>query len=60
MTLDGGHWTMTREDPDMHQRFIADIETDRIRGRWEASDDQGNTWRKDFHLTYERTQAKSV
>jgi hypothetical protein len=55
MTFDGGHWTMTREDPDMHQRFIADVETDRILGRWEASEDQGKTWRKDFDLTYERT-----
>jgi hypothetical protein len=55
MIFDGGHWTMTREDPDMHQRFIADVETDRILGRWEASDDQGKTWRKDFDLTYQRT-----
>src|SRR5690349_10849684 len=39
MTFDGGHWTMTREDPDMHQRFIADLEPDRILGRWEASED---------------------
>jgi hypothetical protein len=23
MTFDGEHWTMTREDPDLHQRFIA-------------------------------------
>jgi hypothetical protein len=55
MVFDGGHWTLTREDPDMHQRFIADVETDRILGRWEASEDQGKTWRKDFDLTYERT-----
>jgi hypothetical protein len=54
MIVDGGHWTMTREDPDMHQRFIADVEADRILGRWEASEDQGKTWRKDFDLTYER------
>ena len=54
MTFDGEHWTMTREDPDFHQRFIADVETDRIRGRWEASEDQGKTWRKDFDLTFER------
>jgi hypothetical protein len=54
MTFDGGHWTMTREDPDFHQRFIADVEKDRIRGRWEASEDQGETWRKDFDLTFER------
>ncbi len=54
MTFDGERWTMTREDPDLHQRFIADIEKDRILGRWEASGDQGKTWRKDFDLTFER------
>jgi hypothetical protein len=54
MTFDGGHWTMTREDPDFHQRFIADVEKDRIRARAEASEDQGKTWRKDFDLTFER------
>jgi hypothetical protein len=55
MVFDDGHWTMAREDPDFHQRFIADVETDRIRGRWEASEDAGTTWRKDFDLTFERT-----
>jgi hypothetical protein len=55
MTFDGERWTMTREDPDFHQRFIADVERDRILGRWEASEDQGATWRKDFDLTFERT-----
>jgi hypothetical protein len=54
MTFDGGRWTLTREDPDMHQRFIAEVEQDRILGRWEASEDQGKTWRKDFDLTFER------
>jgi hypothetical protein len=54
MTFDGGRWTMTRENPDMHQRFIADVGGNRILGRWEASDDQGATWRKDYDLTYER------
>lgn len=54
MTFGGGQWTMTREDPDFHQRFVADVEKDRIRGRWEASDDAGTTWRKDFDLTFER------
>jgi hypothetical protein len=54
MTFDGRDWTMTREDPDFHQRFIAEVEQDRINGRWEASDDQGATWRKDFDLTFER------
>ncbi|MGH9209288.1 MAG: hypothetical protein ACRD2C_01255 [Acidimicrobiales bacterium] len=55
MTFDGRHWTLTREDPDFHQRFIADVEQDRITGRWEASEDEGRTWRKDFDLVFERT-----
>jgi hypothetical protein len=54
MTFDAGHWTLTREDPDSHQRFVADVELDRILGRWEASEDAGATWRKDFDLTFER------
>jgi hypothetical protein len=54
MTFDGERWTMTREDPDLHQRFVADVAADRILGRWEASEDQGRTWRKDYDLTFER------
>jgi hypothetical protein len=56
MTFDEARWTLSREDPDMFQRFIADVEVDRISGRWEASDDQGATWRKDFDLVFERVQ----
>jgi hypothetical protein len=56
MTFDGKHWTLSREDPDFHQRFIADIEQDRITGRWEASEDEGRTWQKDFDLLFERAQ----
>jgi hypothetical protein len=54
MTFDGGHWTMTREDPYFHQRFLAAVEKDRIFGRWQASEDAGKTWRKDYDLTFER------
>lgn len=54
MTFDGGRWRLAREDPDMFQRFVADVEGDRITGRWEASDDQGATWRKDFDLVFDR------
>jgi hypothetical protein len=54
MTFGGGHWTMSRADPDFHQRFVADVAEDRILGRWEMSEDQGRTWRKDFDLTFER------
>ncbi|WP_304451959.1 hypothetical protein [Nocardiopsis sp. YSL2] len=54
MTYDAVGWTMSREDPDFHQRFVATVEQDAVRGRWEASDDQGHTWRKDFDLTFVR------
>jgi hypothetical protein len=54
MTFADGSWTMSREDPDFHQRWISTIEPDRIVGRWEASGDQGSTWRKDFDLIWDR------
>ena len=54
MTFGDGQWTLTREDPDFHQRFIATVADDRIDGRWEASEDAGATWRKDFDLIFER------
>jgi hypothetical protein len=56
MTFDDSHWILSREDPDMFQRFIADVGVDRIAGRWEASEDQGSTWRKDFDLVFERLE----
>jgi hypothetical protein len=58
MTYADGRWILNREDPDFYQRFIADVEPDRIAGRWEASEDQGATWRKDFDLLYERAPGK--
>lgn len=54
MTFGDGEWRTLREDPDFHQRFVATVTPDRIDGRWEASDDQGATWRKDFDLIFER------
>lgn len=54
MTFDGENWSLIREDPDFYQRFIANVSARRIEGRWEASDDQGTTWRKDFDLIFER------
>jgi hypothetical protein len=52
MTFADGEWTLDREDPDFHQRFIATVNGDRIDGRWEASEDSGTTWRKDFDLIF--------
>jgi len=49
MTFTGRDWTLFREDPDFHQRFVASVSADRIQGRWEASEDDGATWRKDFY-----------
>lgn len=57
MTFGGGEWTLRREDPDFHQRWTATVEPDRIAGRWEASEDGGATWRKDFDLTWVRGAA---
>ena len=54
MTFTGDSWTLTREDPDFHQRFVARVEPDRIVGHWDASEDAGTTWRKDFDLTFDR------
>ena len=54
MTFGGGEWRMERADPDFHQRFIATVEPDRILSRFEASEDEGRTWRKDFDMIFER------
>lgn len=54
MTFADGEWTLAREDPDFHQRFIATVARDRIDARFEASEDAGVTWRKDFDLIFER------
>lgn len=57
VTFDDERWTMSRSDPDFHQRFIGEVETDTISGRWEASEDEGRTWRKDFDLTFRRIRS---
>ena len=57
VTFTGDNWTMLREDPDFHQRFAASVTRDRIDGCWEASEDRGATWRKDFDLIFERVDA---
>ena len=54
MTYADGEWRMWREDPDFHQRFVASVTPDRIQARFDASEDAGSTWRKDFDLTFER------
>ena len=58
MSFTGDDWALHREDPDFHQRFVARVSADRIEGRWDASEDQGATWRKDFDLIFERTATR--
>lgn len=48
--------SLLREDSDFHQRFEAQISEDRIEGRWEASEDEGKTWRRDFDLLFEQSR----
>jgi hypothetical protein len=59
-TFVDGEWTMSREDPDFHQRFFATVARDRIEGHWDASDDVGVTWRKDFDLFFDRIVPTTV
>jgi hypothetical protein len=54
MTFGDGQWAFLREDPDFHQRFVATVEQDRIVARADASEDGGQTWRKDLDLIFER------
>jgi hypothetical protein len=54
VTVAEGEWMLLREDPDFHQRFVATLTPNRIEGRWDASDDGGASWRKDFDLIFER------
>jgi hypothetical protein len=54
MSFGDGRWDMVREDLDFHQRFVATVAPDSIEGHWDASDDEGRTWRKDFDITFDR------
>ena len=54
MTYAGGEWTLLREDPDFHQRIVMRVAPDRIDLRADASDDAGQTWRKDLDYIFER------
>lgn len=56
MQLTENHWILSREDPDFHQRFVGEVEANRILGAWDASEDSGKTWHKDFDLIFERTR----
>jgi hypothetical protein len=56
VTLEDGIWTMSRTDPDFHQRLLGRVEGDRMVGQTDMSEDQGKTWRKDFDLIFERAR----
>jgi hypothetical protein len=54
LVLDDEGWSMSRADPDFHQRLNGRLEGDRMVGTADASEDEGATWRKDFDLIFER------
>jgi hypothetical protein len=56
MGFDAGVWTLSRQDPDFHQRFTGRLSEDgsTISAAWELSDDGGSRWQHDFDLSYER------
>jgi hypothetical protein len=57
MEFSDSGWSLLREDPDFYQRFTGEFQgDDRIHGAWEASEDEGRTWRKDFDLIFERSR----
>lgn len=60
MEFTDSNWSLLREDSDFHQRFEAEVFDNRIVGAWEASEDQGSTWRKDFDLLFERASGDST
>jgi hypothetical protein len=53
MTFADGEWTLLREDPDFHQRIVIRVAPDRIDMRADASDDAGETWRKDLDYIFQ-------
>jgi hypothetical protein len=53
-TFGEGVWTLVREDPDFHQRIVMRVQPDRIDMRADASDDAGQTWRKDLDYIFAR------
>ena len=56
MTFVEDKLSLLRQDPDFHQRFIATVTPARIDGHWDASDDGGATWRRDFDVILERAE----
>jgi len=54
MSFGDGEWSISREDPDFHQRVISTVAPDRIVSDVGASEDAGTTWRKDFDMIWER------
>ena len=57
MAFADGEWTLQREDPDFHQRIVIRVQPDRIDMRADASDDAGQTWRKDLDYIFVRRRA---
>lgn len=54
LTLDGDTFTLQRGDPDFHQRLVGRVEGSRIVAHPDISEDEGETWIKDFDMIFTR------
>ncbi len=54
MTFNGNRLVFWREDEDMHQRITLEITDSGLHSVAEASEDKGETWRKDLEMDYKR------
>ncbi len=54
MTFKGSEWSIWRDTVTFSQRFTASLDGEQgvIRGRWEKSADEGETWEHDFNIDY--------
>lgn len=55
MTFDGKKLAFLREDDDFYQRMSIEITEDGLHSIAEASEDKGETWRKDLEMDFVKT-----
>lgn len=54
-TFDDKKFVFSREDEDFYQRMTLEMTAEGLHSVAEASDDKGETWRKDLEMSYVRT-----
>ncbi|HEY0964936.1 MAG TPA: DUF1579 family protein [Candidatus Saccharimonadales bacterium] len=59
-TFDGKTMVFLREDKDFYQRMTLTITADGLYMLAEASEDKGETWRKDLEMKYRRAKSDNI